>query len=98
MNWFLVRLKLSGVSEVEALKDISDLQAELNMRTYLRNPKVWWESKAQSILVEIEIEGVDAKRAGLAVYDDFFESAVATINFSSEEGFRIEIVEVSEGA
>ncbi len=92
---FLVKLTAVGFSESEAQSGLADLQSELIERNLI-NPQICWIDGKLSINVEIELEGVDANKAGLIVYDDLFEAIFSTMHFSSEEGMRFSIPEVNE--
>ena len=94
LDWFRVTLAVDGLTEAEVKPDLAYLQMELEARIYLRNPQTRWDSKLSHIIVTIEAQNLDVRSAGLTLYDELFESVAATINFKSEAGFSIRILDV----
>ncbi|NWJ45508.1 MAG: hypothetical protein HXX08_06490 [Chloroflexi bacterium] len=96
MKRFSVNLSLLGLSENEVKDNLSSLIAALSLREYLYNPKISWDREKAKLVAILESDGLDAKRTGLAVYDDFFETIVAVIHFSSEDGITLNVDAVKE--
>ena len=100
ITWFTVQLELLGISNIDAVEFVKDLQDELNMRPHLRNPKVSWEDKNLRIIVQVDMEGlmdseaVDqmATEAGDQMAEELLEAASATLrNFKS---IHVNVLEV----
>ena len=93
---FLVKLKILGLSKMEALNGIPYLKEELEIRSYSNNLNVWWDIKINAVIVEIEIEHFTAKLAELTLYDELLQAVVSTINFTLEEGITILMIDIKE--
>lgn len=66
---------------------IPDILEELQERDYLGNPRVWWEPRAERIVVEVGYAG-EPEPASLAVHDDLSDTIFATVS-GDWERFRI---------
>ena len=53
-----MQLELLGISETYANEAVKDLQEDLDLRYYLKNPTVSWEENNQRIIVHVEAEGL----------------------------------------
>jgi hypothetical protein len=93
MSAFLVKLKLEGMSESGRSELISDLTNELNKRSHLENPKVYYSDEEKGILVEMIYNGSDKDIVGKAVQEEIWEIIPA---YSDEVGWLVKIVSVAE--
>jgi len=93
---FLIKLKILGLSEIEALDGLLYLKEELEIRSHSNNLNVWWDNKTNAMMVEIEIEDFNVKLAELALYDELLKAVVSTIHFTSEEGITILAIDSKE--
>jgi hypothetical protein len=92
MRWFRVRAALIGSPTSVVEVAIPDLQEELEARTHLSDPHVYWDSDNQRAIVEVEDEAPTPKSAAGGVNDDLLDSAVAVI--ARFDALRVEILEV----
>lgn len=93
MQWFQVRVALLGSPPSEIESGVPDLRDELGARSYMRNPRVTWDSDADRVIVEVEVESPTPQAAGGGVHDEVFESACAVLG--DFEFFRVEILNVT---
>ena len=93
VQWFQVRAALLGSPTSVIESAVPDLQEELEARTYLRNPRITWDSNADRAIVEVEDEAPTPQGAGGSVYDEIFESACAVLG--DFEFFRVEILNIT---
>lgn len=92
LNWFTIWLALLGVSEENAAEVVQDLQDELNMRSHLRNPKVFWETEAHRVVIQVEAEELEPERLAKQIAEELFEISYGVLRVI--EGIHIEILDV----
>lgn len=92
LDLFLVQVSIEGYTEVEIQQDLNDFFDDLKSRDYLINPQVWYDAEVGEIRIDVTTEASSSQSASLMVYDDIFEAVVANINFSSENGIKVKIL------
>ncbi len=92
-TWFAVQSALTGVLERGAAEDVQDLEEELNQRPYYKAPWVHLEARTGQIIVQVEVEGIDAEDVELQVVDDLLDLASGVIR-EMEEVVRLQILGV----
>jgi|SRR3972149_1714684 len=79
LRWFTVRLALVGVSPGLAAETVQDIQDELKMRPYLRNPRVFWETGTHKAIVQVDSEDLKSELAAEQMAEELLEVASAIL-------------------
>ncbi len=90
LKWFSVRLALLGVHSDWAVESMRDLQNDLDMRPHLRHPEVSWETETGRIIVQVEIQDLDADQAAAQMAEELLESASGVLK--EFEAIRVSVL------
>jgi hypothetical protein len=91
LSWINVRLAVMGIAQEEALKAVQDLQDELDARSHLRDPKVFWETETKQVIVQVDAPGLTPASAAGQMAEELFEVACAVLE--ETDGMQIKILE-----
>lgn len=85
LNLFRVRLALLGALEVDVNANIRDMRQEFEERSYLHNPKVWWDKQERKLIAEFTIGALNSKWAENEAYEAFSDVIYGNITSSKED-------------
>jgi hypothetical protein len=91
LKWFTTRLALLGVHSYLAAEAMRDLQNDLEMRPHLRHPSVSWEAETGRMIVQVEIQDLDADQAAIQITEELLESASGVLR--EFEAIRASVLE-----
>ncbi len=92
ITWFTVRLALLGLSPASGPQAAKNLADELPFNTYLRNPRVIWESELHRIVIQVDTEDTKPGSAANQVREEMMEILAAV--WKDTEGTHYELLGV----
>jgi hypothetical protein len=95
LDWYTVRLSVSGLLETEASQTVRYLKDELKMRQHLRNPQVSWDKRTRRALVQVDAEGLNPEMVGNQIAEELLE-AVSAIVVTQIENLHVDVLNVAQ--
>jgi len=79
VNWFAVKLALEGIPEDLSIEVVDGLIEDINLRPYLRNQRVQWDSATRRVVVSVEVEDFTRTGAESRMTEDLLEMASGVV-------------------
>jgi hypothetical protein len=96
LKWFTIKLVIIGGAENNASGLVYDLREEIEARSYLRNPEIYWNGDENRVIVQVDDQGLDMQSTADRMAEELLEITSAVIR--EFEHIRIEVLNISDAS